>query len=106
MREMSNEKLEVVRGKGPSVFHDHGDPDADSKALKAQLAAEILAALNQRKLTARAAEKVTGVTAGDITRIRNADLGRFTIDRLVRVLARLDRKVEVTVKKIPGTAVA
>ena len=42
---------------------------------------------------------MTGVAAADLSRIRNADLGRFTIDRLVRVLNTLDRRVTVKVRK-------
>ena len=42
---------------------------------------------------------LTGVTAADLSRIRNADLGRFTIDRLVRILNALDRRVTVKVSK-------
>ena len=37
----------------------------------------------------------------DISRIRNADLNRFTIDRLVRILNRLDRQIEVGVTMRP-----
>ncbi|WP_352746519.1 hypothetical protein [Mesorhizobium sp. M0701] len=39
-----------------------GDPDADTKQMKAFLAAEIIAALNRRHLTVRAAAEVTGVS--------------------------------------------
>jgi len=102
---MSDETLEVVRGSG-NVFADMGDPDAETKHMKAYLASEIIGVLDHRELTARAAAKVTGVTAADISNIRNAKLTPFTIDRLVRVLNHLDRKVEVKVKKVEGTAAA
>lgn len=92
-----DEPIELEVGEGPSVFHDLGDPNAETKLLKAQLAGEILDVLNRRKLSTRAAEELTGVAAADIARIRSADLGRFTIDRLVRVLSRLDRRVELKV---------
>ena len=97
---MSDEKLEIVRGGGKSLYHDFGDKDADAKLLKAKLAAEIIGVLDSRKLTVRAAADVVGITAADISRIRNADLGRFTIDRLVKVLNNLDRQVELTVSKV------
>ncbi|WP_352624044.1 MULTISPECIES: XRE family transcriptional regulator [unclassified Mesorhizobium] len=83
-----------------------GDPDADTKQMTAFLAAEIIAALNRRHLTVRAAAEVTGVRPSDISNIRNARLGKFTIDRLVRVLNRLDRKVTVTVEKARHGTVA
>ena len=103
---MNEEKLEVVRGGGKSVYHDFGDPDADAKLIKAQLAVEIIDVLDRRELTVRAASDVTGIAAADISRIRNADLGRFTIDRLVRVLNQLDRQVELRVRKMEEGAVA
>ncbi|GLR45981.1 hypothetical protein GCM10007880_64990 [Mesorhizobium amorphae] len=102
---MTEEKIEIVRGRG-NVYADLGDPDADTKQMKAFLAAEIIAALDRRRLTVRAAAEVTGVTPSDVSNIRNAHLGKFTIDRLVRVLSRLDRKVTVTVEKAGHGTVA
>ncbi|MES0101932.1 XRE family transcriptional regulator [Mesorhizobium sp. M0019] len=58
-----------------------GDPDADTKQMKAFLAAEIIAALNRRHLTVRAAAEVTGVRPSDISNIRNAHLGKFIYHR-------------------------
>ncbi|WP_352786555.1 XRE family transcriptional regulator [Mesorhizobium sp. M0814] len=49
---------------------------------------------------------MTGVRPSDISNIRNARLGKFTIDRLVRVLNRRDRKVTVTVEKARHGTVA
>ena len=40
----------------------------------------------------------TGIAAADFSRIRNADLGRFTVDRLISVLNRLGSRVEVKVR--------
>jgi len=34
----------------------------------------------------------------DFSRIRNADLGRFTVDRLMSIINRLGSRVEVAVK--------
>ncbi len=39
----------------------------------------------------------TGIAAADFSRIRNADLGRFTVDRLMTTLNRLARHVEINV---------
>ena len=97
---MTEDDFEVVRGSG-NIYADFGDPDADTKLMKAQLATEIIAVLDRRRLTVREGEKLTGVAAADLSRIRGADLGRFTIDRLVRVLNALDRRVTVKVSKAP-----
>jgi len=95
---MTNDDFDIVRGSG-NIYADLGDPDSDTKMMKAQLAAEIIAVLDRRKLTVREGEKLTSVSAADLSRIRNADLGRFTIDRLVRVLNAFDRRVTVKVTR-------
>jgi predicted XRE-type DNA-binding protein len=94
---MKDEKLEVVRGRG-NVFRDLGYRDADTEQLKAILAAEIIKALDREGLTVRAAHDRTGIAAADFSRLRNADLDRFTVDRLMTILNRLGSRVEVRVR--------
>jgi predicted XRE-type DNA-binding protein len=94
---MKSEKLELVRGRG-NVFRDLGHDNADVEQLKAILAAEIIKAIDLERLTVRAAHGRTGIAAADFSRIRNADLGRFTLDRLMSILNRLGSRVEVKVR--------
>ncbi len=89
-------RLELVHGSG-NVFRDLGHPNADVEQMKSILAAQIIATLDDRSLSVRAAQDLTGVTAADFSRIRRVKLDRFTIDRLVMILNRLDRRVEVRV---------
>ncbi|MBV8816752.1 MAG: XRE family transcriptional regulator [Acidobacteriaceae bacterium] len=101
---MKGEKLELVRGSG-NVFRDLGRENADIEQLKALLAAEIIKALDRDELTVRAAHAQTGFAAADFSRIRNADLRRFTVDRLVSILNRLGSRVEVKIRVRPlGTS--
>ncbi|MGI9070745.1 MAG: helix-turn-helix domain-containing protein [Bryobacteraceae bacterium] len=97
---MKGEKLELVRGSG-NVFRDLGREHADVEQLKALLSAEIIKALDREKLTVRAANARTGFAAADFSRIRNADLARFTADRLMAILNRLGSRVEVKVRVRP-----
>ena len=60
------------------------------------LAARIIGILEDRNITVRAAEKLTGFAAADFSRVRNAAYGRFTLDRLIRMLSALDDSVEIT----------
>ena len=92
---MSESDFELVEGSG-NVFRDHGDPDADLKQAKAILAARIIAVLDERGLSVRKAGALTRFAAADFSRIRNADLGRFTLDRLMKMLAALDSDLRVT----------
>ena len=94
---MKHEKLDVARGSG-NVFRDLRHPNADVDQFKAILAAEIIKALNRDGLSVRAAHAHTGIAAADFSRVRNADLGRFTVDRLMSILNRLGSRVEVKVK--------
>jgi predicted XRE-type DNA-binding protein len=88
--------LEVVHGSS-NVFRDLGLPNADAEQMKSALAAEILKAIREQGLTHAAAAERAEVQRADISRICRVDLDRFSIDRLVRILNRLDRRVEVVV---------
>jgi predicted XRE-type DNA-binding protein len=94
---MKSDKPDVVRGSG-NVFRDLGRENADAEQFKAILAAEIIKALDREGLSVRAAHAKTGFAAADFSRIRNADLGRFTLDRLMLILNRLGSRIEVRVK--------
>src|SRR5262245_21879465 len=91
------EDLEVVRGSG-NVFRDLGVENADGEQLKAILAAEIIKKLDRDGLSVRKAQSLTAIDAADFSRIRNANLSRFTIDRLMLIVNRLGSRVEVAVK--------
>ena len=93
---MSENEFDLVEESG-NVFRDFAEPDADLKQAKAIVAARIIAVLDERGLTVRKAEESTGFAAADFSRIRNASLGRFTLDRLMKVLAALDRGIRVTI---------
>jgi predicted XRE-type DNA-binding protein len=97
-----SDDMDIIRGSG-NMFRDLGHLDADREQLRAPLlAAKIIGMLDERKLTVRAAQEVTGVAAAaDFSRIRKANLGRFTIDRLMTILAGLGQEVEVTVNVHP-----
>jgi predicted XRE-type DNA-binding protein len=94
---MKKEKLETMRGSG-NVFRDLRRENADTDQFKALLAAEIIKALDREALSVRAAHERTGIAAADFSRIRNADLGRFTVDRLISVINRLGSRVEVKLR--------
>ena len=102
---MSGDDFEVVRGSG-NLYRDFGHADPDTLQMKAHLAAEIIAILNRRELSTRAAGKLVGEHASDISKIRNANLSRFTLDRLVRIVNKLGLHVELKLTKIEDGPVA
>ena len=100
---MNERDVGLVEGSG-NVFRDCGDPHADLKQAKSILAARIISVLDDRGLTVRKAASRTGFAAADFSRIRNADLGRFTLDRLMKMLSTLDGRIRVTVHVDPQQA--
>jgi predicted XRE-type DNA-binding protein len=93
---MNADDSQLVRGSG-NAFRDFGIPNADLEQARAVLAAKIVNVLDGQKLTARAAEKLTGVAHTDLSRIRNAKLDRFTLDRMISILGKLDADVEISI---------
>ena len=97
---MSKSDMELVRGSG-NVFRDFGAREPELRQFKALLAAEVIKALDVRKLSVRKAEELTRIAAADFSRIRKVKLDRFTVDRLMTILDRLDQDVEVSVSVRP-----
>ncbi len=94
---MKKEPLELIRGSG-NIYRDFDVPDADVRQLKAILAAEIIKALDKMGLSVRKAQSMTGIDAGDFSRVRNADFRRISIERLMAMINGLGSRVEVAVK--------
>jgi hypothetical protein len=90
--------LKLVGGRG-NVFRDLGRPNADLE--QAILAAKIYRCHGRPGWTALAAKKATGVATTDLSRIRNVKLDRFTPDRMITILGKLDKEVEVSKGKRP-----
>lgn len=100
-----DDDFELVHGSG-NLFADFGLPDANLRQLRAILAGEIIKTLDAERLTVREAEARTGVAAADFSRIRQVKLDRFTIDRLLRILDRLDQDVRVKISVAPRARAA
>ncbi|MFZ1965096.1 MAG: helix-turn-helix transcriptional regulator [Roseiarcus sp.] len=92
--------FELAHGSG-NVFRDLGQPNPEVEQLKAILAAEIIGILDSQKLTVRRAHDLTGFAAADFSRVRQAKLSRFTVDRLMSMLDKLGQDIEVTVTVQP-----
>ena len=92
--------MDLVRGSG-NVFADLGLPNPGLEQLRASLAAEIGKSLTAEGWGVREAARRTGIAASEFSRIRNASLGRFTVDRLMMILGRLNRDVRVSVTVAP-----
>ena len=99
-----NEKIELIRGSG-NVYADFDRPNAGLEQARALIAAEIIRALDARGLSTREAERLTGVGHAEFSRIRNAKIARFSLDRMIAILGKLDEDVEVAVSFQPRRSV-
>lgn len=87
--------MQTVQGSG-NVFRDLGMSDAEVLQAKALLAVEIAKALDAQKLTMRGAQELTGVPAANFSRICRARLERFTVDRLMAILTRINHDLVIS----------
>jgi predicted XRE-type DNA-binding protein len=93
---MKKDDLELVRGSG-NVYRDFERPNADLEQARAVTAAKIIRIIDERELSTRDAERLTGVSYSEFSRIRNTQLGRFTLDRMIAILGKLDEDIEISV---------
>lgn len=66
--------------------------------MKASLTNEIIKAINKQSLTHKEVSELSGVPRTAITGIINGSLQKVSIDRLIRVVGSLGKKVELKYK--------
>jgi predicted XRE-type DNA-binding protein len=82
-----------------NVFADLGFANPEEELLKAKLVREIRSIIKRRKLTQTKAADVLGLKQPDVSALVTGRVGKFSIDRLVRCLDRLDYRVDVVVRQ-------
>jgi predicted XRE-type DNA-binding protein len=83
-----------------NVFADLGVDDPDDMQAKAQLALAILNLIEERGLTQIEAAQILGTDQSYISRLkRGRELRKFTFDRLMNWLIKLDHNITLTVKQ-------
>jgi predicted XRE-type DNA-binding protein len=87
-----------------NVFADLGFDNPKEERFKAKLVREIRGIIKRRKLTETRAAVVLGLKPPDVSALVTGRVGKFSIDRLVRCLDRLDYKVDLVVRYKPRRA--
>src|ERR1700755_1108557 len=82
-----------------NIFADLGFAKPEEELLKAKLVREIRGIIKRRKLTQTKAADVLGLKQPDVSALVTGRVGKFSIDRLVRCLDRLDYRVDVVVRQ-------
>ena len=71
---------------------------SSTDAIKSELAARIVGLLDRKQLSVRSAGVIAATAAADLSSIRQGKLDRFTVDRLIAILTRLDHSLEISVQ--------
>jgi predicted XRE-type DNA-binding protein len=100
--EMSNRKKGDCEQ--PQCFCRPSFDNPEGERLKAKLVREIRDAVKRRKLTQTKAAAALGLKQPDVFALVTGRVGKFSIDRLVRCLDRMDYKVDVVVRHKPRWA--
>lgn len=95
---MKTQNMKIERG-GGNVFADLGLPDADTHLLKAELVTRIDRIIRQRGLKQVEAAKLMGLSQPDVSRLMRGDFQEYSLERLLRLLTRLGRDVDITIRK-------
>jgi predicted XRE-type DNA-binding protein len=82
-----------------NVFADLGLKDADRLLARSQIGFHVFKILEEQKLKQREIAQVLGIAQPDVSHLMNGHFSRFTTDKLLDFLKRLDRKVTIKVSR-------
>jgi predicted XRE-type DNA-binding protein len=96
---MGNKKateIEYEEGSG-NVFADLGLADADELFARAQIGFYVFKILKDKELKQRDIAALLGIAQPDVSHLMNGHFSRFTTDKLLDFLKRLDQKVTIQI---------
>jgi len=98
-KKTSDDRANVLIEEGSgNVFADLGLEDADELFARAQLGFYIHKLLTDRKLKQREAASLLGIKQPEVSHLMNGHFSRFTADKLLQFLKRLDQKVTIRIR--------
>ena len=96
MSETDKQAIDHEEGSG-NVFADLGLGDADELFARSQLGFHVHKLLTARKLKQREISALLGIKQPEVSHLMNGHFSRFTTDKLLEFLRRLDRKVTIRI---------
>jgi predicted XRE-type DNA-binding protein len=96
MSTKTRKRIEFEEGSG-NVFADLGLKNPDQLLARAQIGFYVFKILEAKKLKQREIAKVLGIAQPDVSHLMNGHFSRFTTDKLLDFLQRLNRKVTIKV---------
>lgn len=98
---MSTKKRKPIKfeqGSG-NIFADLGLKDSDQLLARAQIGYHVFKILEHRQLKQREISDILGIAQPDVSHLMNGHFSRFTTDKLLDFLKRLDQKVTIEVSR-------
>ena len=92
------EPMEPIETGTDNVFADLGYPDAGERKLKVQLALRVNELIQEQGLTQTKAAQMLGIPQPHVSELVNYKLNRFSSERLMHFMTRLDRDVEIVIR--------
>ena len=96
---MSND-IKVTPSSG-NVFDDLGLPNPEEQLVKATIALSIYELIEKRGLTQAEAGKILGLPQSSVSNLVRGKLEKFSMDRLLRYMRKLDYDVTISFKEKP-----
>src|SRR3954454_1099588 len=96
MRDDDQVETEFEEGSG-DVFADLGLEDADKLFARAKIGFHVYQLLKAKGLPQREIASLLGVKQPEVSHLMNGHFSRFTTDKLLDFLKRLDRKVTIKI---------
>src|SRR5437762_816148 len=96
MKDKQNKRIKCEEGSG-NVFADLGLQDSDELFARAQLGFHVYRILFGMKLKQHEIAPLLGIPQPEVSHLMNGHFSRFTTDKLLEFLKRLDRKVTIRI---------
>jgi predicted XRE-type DNA-binding protein len=97
MSDSGQADMEYEEGSG-NVFADLGLEDADELYARAQLGFDVQKLLWARNLKQREIASLVGIKQPEVSHLMNGHFSRFTTDKLLEFLTRLDQTVSIRIR--------
>lgn len=92
------QQKEFYEGSG-NVFADLGLPDAEEIYARAKIGFEVWKILQERELKQNEISELLGISESDVSWLINCQFNRFSTEKLIIFLKRLDREVILMIER-------
>jgi predicted XRE-type DNA-binding protein len=93
----TNHKKPIAEQGSGNVFADLGLDDADELLARAKIGIHIFQILKDKKLPQRKIAALLGIKQPEVSHLMNGHFSRFTTDKLLDFLKKLERKVMIRI---------